>query len=144
VDLLPVEQGVVRALEAARAEGASCIACPVDYVALDLLRAAAERGVRIPEDLSTFGFDGLGDGLDLVGLATVRLPVAEVASRAVERMEELMVSAQDDAEGPPPGRGGGQGDAAPADGPTTARHEAIAGRLVPGRTLSAPPEHLRR
>ena len=143
VDLLPVEQGVARALDAARAEGASCIACRGDYGALDLRRAAAERGVRIPEDVSTFGFDGLGDGLDLVGLATVRLPVAEVASRAVERMEELLASAQEDAEGPPSGHGGGQGDAALVEGPTTARHEMVAGRLVPGRSLSAPPEHLR-
>jgi LacI family transcriptional regulator len=143
VDLLPVEQGVVRALEVAREEGASCIACPVDYVALDLLRAAAERGVRIPEDLSTLGFDGLGDGLDLVGLTTVRLPVAEVATRAVARMEELLVSAQEDAEGPPGSRADGAAGTTVAEDPARARHEVVAGELVPGRTLSAVPEHLR-
>ncbi|WP_395963810.1 substrate-binding domain-containing protein [Brachybacterium sp. Z12] len=91
-------------LDAAREQDLSCIVCPVDYVALDLLRAAAARGVRIPEDVSTVGFDGLSDGLDLLGLATLRLPVAEVAQAAVARMEELLVAAQDDAEGPPPPR----------------------------------------
>ncbi|MEE1618458.1 LacI family DNA-binding transcriptional regulator [Brachybacterium sp. J153] len=131
VDLLPVEQGVVRALDTAREQGASCIACPVDYVALDLLRAAAERGVRIPEDVSTLGFDGLGDGLDLVGLATLRLPVEEVVSRAVERMEELLVLAQEDREGPL------------AEAPTPARHSLVEGTFLPGRTLGSAPAHLR-
>ncbi|MGO1685315.1 MAG: LacI family DNA-binding transcriptional regulator [Brachybacterium sp.] len=123
VDLLPVELGVTRALDAAREQDLSCIVCPVDYVALDLLRAAAARGVRIPEDVSTVGFDGLSDGLDLLGLATLRLPVAEVAQAAVARMEELLVAAQDDAEGPPP----------PAA--TAVRHTVVAGHLTPGRTL---------
>ncbi|MGP5261473.1 LacI family DNA-binding transcriptional regulator [Brachybacterium paraconglomeratum] len=131
VDLLPVEQGVVRALDTAKEEGASCIVCPVDYVALDLLRAAAARGVRIPEDVSTLGFDGLGDGLDLVGLATVRLPVEEVAARAVERMEELLVDAQEDPEGPL------------ASAPPPARHTLVEGEIVLGRTLGPVPAHLR-
>ena len=131
VDLLPVEKGVVRALDVAREECATCIACPVDYVALDLLRAAAARGLRVPEDLSTLGFDGLGDGLDLVGLATVRLPVEEVARRAVARMEELLVAAQEDPEDP-------TGGAAPA-----VRHALVEGELVPGRTLGPTPERTR-
>ena len=136
VDLLPVEKGVVRALDVAREEGATCIACPVDYVALDLLRAAAARGVRVPEDLSTFGFDGLGDGLDLVGLATVRLPVEEVARRAVARMEELLIAAQADPEGPvgdtaPEGSVGGAAQAV--------RHSLVEGEFVPGRTLAPAP-----
>lgn len=132
VDLLPVEEGVVRALDLVESEGVTCIVCPVDYVALDLLRAAARRGVRIPEDVSTLGFDGLGDGLDLLGLTTVRLPVAELAGRAVARMEELLVAVQDDPEGPPPAA------------PPPARHELVAGELMPGRTLGPPPEHARR
>jgi len=132
VDLLPVEQGVVRALDASQEQGLSCIVCPVDYVALDLLRAAAARGVRVPQDVSTVGFDGMGDGLDLIGLATVQLPIAEVARRAVARMEELLVRAQEDPEGPP---------GAPMA--PRARHAAVPGRFRPGRSLSAVPEHLR-
>lgn len=136
VPLLPVEQGVARALDAAHEESLTCIVCPVDYVALDLLRAAAARGVRIPEDVSTVGFDGMGDGLDLLGLATVRLPVAEVAQQAVARMEELLVQAQEDPEGhPADGRAGTRlGDASPA------RHKVTIGRFLPGRTLGAPPQ----
>ncbi|WP_114854005.1 LacI family DNA-binding transcriptional regulator [Brachybacterium sp. YJGR34] len=130
IDLLPVEDGVVRALEAAREQGLTCIVCPVDYVALDLLRAAAARGTRIPEDVSTVGFDGMGDGLDLLGLATMRLPVAEVAQRAVARMDELLEHAAD-----APGPDGGSG----AGAPPPARHVVVAGTFLPGRTLSVPP-----
>jgi len=131
VDLLPVEDGVVRALETAHAQGLSCIVCPVDYVALDLLRAARARRVRIPEDVSVVGFDGVGDGLDLIGLATVRLPVAEVARDAVQRMEELLIRAQEDEERPP------TGSRAPI------RHALHAGTFLPGATLGPPPAQLR-
>ena len=138
VELLPVEHGVIRALEAAREESLTCIACPVDYVALELLRAAGARGVRIPEEVSTVGFDGLGDGLDLLGLATIRLPVAEVARAAVARMEDLLVAAQHGAED-----GERSSGAAPRrrTGPEAsgARHTVLPGRLVPGRTLGPPP-----
>lgn len=131
VDLLPVEQGVVRALETARDQALSCIVCPVDYVALDLLRAARERGVRTPEDVSVVGFDGIGDGLDLIGLATVRLPVAAVARDAVQRMEELLIQAQEDEEGP-------LTNARPP-----IRHVLHAGTFVPGATLGPVPESWR-
>ena len=141
VELLPVEQGVARALEVARDESLSCIVCPVDYVALDLLRAAAARGVRIPEDVSTVGFDGLGDGLDLLGLATLQLPVEEVARRAVARMEELLVTAQEDPEGPPPGAGDGPGSPRGELGAPNARHTVVTGRFIPGRTLAQAPGH---
>ncbi|MFC7376652.1 LacI family DNA-binding transcriptional regulator [Brachybacterium sp. GCM10030268] len=131
IDLLPVEQGVVRALDAARDEGLSCIVCPVDYVALELLRATRARGMRVPEDVSTVGFDGLADGLDLIGLATVQLPVVDVARTAVARMEELLVRAQESPEGPPGTETAG------------AEHALSAGRFQPGRTLGPVPEHLR-
>lgn len=155
VELLPVEKGVARALDVAREEQLSAVVCPVDYVALDLLRAAAERGVRIPEDLSTVGFDGLSDGLDLIGLATVRLPVAAVARRAVTRMGKLLARAQAESERPPPGGAGARGAGPSSAGPcarSTARssvapvaqHALETGILLPGRTLSSAPDHLLR
>lgn len=128
IDLLPVEAGVQRALDAAQEQRLTCIACPVDYVALDLLRAAAARGIRVPEEVSTVGFDGLADGLDLIGLATVRLPVAEVARAAVARMEDLLISAQINGETSLEARR------------TAAEHALRAGEFVPGRTLGPVPD----
>ncbi len=142
VDLLPVEQGVVRALDLAAEQALTCIVCPVDYVALDLLRAAAARGVRVPEEVSTVGFDGMGDGLDLIGLATIRLPVEEVARSAVARMEELLADAREEPADPsaPPDSAG---PSAAADRRPAVRHTAIPGRLLPGRTLGPAPERPR-
>lgn len=144
IPLLPVERGVVRALDAARDEELTCIVCPVDYVALDLLRAAGERGIRVGEDLSVVGFDGITDGLDLIGLATVELPIREVARAAVDRMGRLIERA--DAE---EADGGAEADRGTrADGgtgvdrgvkPEVARHALHVGRFVPGRTLGPAP-----
>ncbi|MCW1805474.1 LacI family DNA-binding transcriptional regulator [Brachybacterium squillarum] len=137
VDLLPVEAGVTRALDAAAADRLSAIVCPVDYVALDLLRAACARGTRVPEDVSVVGFDGVADGLDLIGLATVRLPVREVARRAVGRMEELLIRAQEDPEGPPAAL------TETSESERTARHALVVGDVIEGTSLGPVPEHLR-
>lgn len=142
VDLLPVEEGAARALDAARTQRLSCVVCPVDYAALEVLRAAAARELRVPEQLSVVGFDGLADGLDLIGLATVRLPVAEVARQAVARMEQLLVSAQDDHEGPPGGAEASVREVVHQER-APARHALVAGEFVPGRTLGPAPVHLR-
>lgn len=137
VELLPVEAGVTRALDAAAADRLSAIVCPVDYVALDLLRAARARGTRVPEDVSVVGFDGVADGLDLIGLATVRLPVREVARRAVERMEELLIRAQEDPEGPPAAL------TETSESERTARHALVVGDVIEGTSLGPVPERLR-
>ena len=133
IELLPVGEGVRRALAAARREGLTAILCPVDYVALELLRAAAVQDVRVPEDVSVAGFDGLTDGLELIGLTTVRLPVAELAQRAVGRMLELTSSQPRRAEEESPYRGAECGEQ--RDGRNAGRHELCSGELVPGRTL---------
>lgn len=119
VELLPVRRGVVRALEAARDERLTCIVCPVDYVALELLRAKRERGVAVPEEVSVVGFDGITDGLDLIGLATVRLPIRATVDTAVARMTELLEH---------------DGPAAPA-----VVHDLVPGDFVEGRSLGPAP-----
>ncbi|MFC0673660.1 LacI family DNA-binding transcriptional regulator [Brachybacterium hainanense] len=113
LDLLPVAEGVARALDAAEEQGLTCIVCPVDYVALDLLRAAAARGTEVGRAVSVVSFDGLADGLDLIGLATVRLPVAAVAADAMARMDEILRTRE----------------------PLPVRHALHAGVFVDGRTL---------
>ena len=55
---------------------------------MGLYQAAAERGLRIPEDLSVVGFDNqelIADGLR-PGLTTVALPHYEMGAWAVETL----------------------------------------------------------
>lgn len=86
--------------------------CPFDRVALDVMRKLRVRGLRAPEDIGLTGCDGLGDGIDLIGLTTVRLPVEEVAQRGIE----LIAQMQDN----PPNR---------------PIRELVCGELIPGKTV---------
>lgn len=54
----------------------TAIACTSDVLALGVLRAARERGLRVPEDLSVAGYDGIEDAAE-VGLTTIQQPLVE-------------------------------------------------------------------
>jgi LacI family transcriptional regulator len=55
-----------------------------DQLAIGLLRAAAEAGVRVPEDLAVFTFDGTPDSeFTVPPLSTIRQPVEVMAQAAV-------------------------------------------------------------
>lgn len=56
-----------------------------DVTALGAIRAAKDRGLRVPEDLSVVGFDGIEIGQYLVPkLTTIKQPNEELAARCVE------------------------------------------------------------
>jgi len=65
--------------------GVGAVVCDDDLLALALHRVAAERGVRVPGDVSIVGFGDL-DTARLVHpqLTTVRLPADEIARAAVQ------------------------------------------------------------
>jgi DNA-binding LacI/PurR family transcriptional regulator len=63
----------------------SAIFAATDAIALGLLHAAYERGIRIPADLSIVGFDDIPMAAASVPtLTTVRMPTAEIVARGVE------------------------------------------------------------
>ena len=56
-----------------------------DVMAIGAIRALKDRGLRVPEDVSVMGFDGLELGSYLVPkLATVAQPVRELAQRSID------------------------------------------------------------
>jgi len=56
-----------------------------DVMAIGAVRALWEQGLKVPEDVSVMGFDGLPMGTYLVPqLTTVRQPVQQMALRSVE------------------------------------------------------------
>ena len=66
----------------------TAIFCFNDRMAMGVYQAAAERGLRIPEDLSVVGFDNqelIADGLR-PGLTTVALPHYEMGAWAVDAL----------------------------------------------------------
>jgi len=62
-----------------------------DNVAIGVLRAAAERGLGVPDDLSVVGFDDSEQsGLVTPALTTVRQPLAEMGRMAVSLLLRLL------------------------------------------------------
>ncbi len=63
----------------------TAIFCMADVMALGAIRALTDRGLRVPEDVSVVGFDGLPIGAFLVPrLATVRQDLEQIAQRSLE------------------------------------------------------------
>ena len=64
----------------------TAVAAATDLLAFGILHRAAERGLRVPEDLSVTGFDDIPLAASAVpALTTVRMPVDAMAQAAVER-----------------------------------------------------------
>lgn len=60
-----------------------------DTEAIGVLEAAAALGLAVPDDLSVIGYDDI-ESADLLGLTTIRQPIAESGARAVHRLLALM------------------------------------------------------
>lgn len=87
-------EGPAQVCELARERQVSAVACPSDMRALQVLREARRQGLRVPEELSVTGFDGILPGADLIGLATYRIPVEEVARAAIRTLLEVVDGAE--------------------------------------------------
>lgn len=69
----------------------SAVFCANDHMALGLLRALAERGRRVPEDVSVVGFDDIPEaGYFLPPLTTVRQDFGELGRRALRLLVDTI------------------------------------------------------
>lgn len=67
----------------------SAIYCATDSLAIGVMKAADEAGIRIPEDLSLIGFDNISfTSLPRLDLTTVDQPKERMAAAAVDRLLE--------------------------------------------------------
>ncbi|WP_031082271.1 LacI family DNA-binding transcriptional regulator [Streptomyces sp. NRRL WC-3549] len=70
--------------------------CFSDELALGALRVAAERGVRVPDDLVLMGFDDIEDGRFCApSLTTIAPDRAQIAERAVQCLTERVLGRLD-------------------------------------------------
>lgn len=86
------------------------VVCANDEVALGVLTAARERGLRVPEDLAVTGWDDVL-AARFAGLTTVRQPMRELGATAAQRLHERIIEADH-------------------AGASPARHEVLATHLV--------------
>ena len=73
-----------------RADPPTGVICSSDVMAIGVLQEAAERGLRVPQDLSVVGFDGIASEWTQPRLTTIEQPIAEIAETAVEALRRLI------------------------------------------------------
>jgi DNA-binding LacI/PurR family transcriptional regulator len=70
-----------------RADRPTAIICLSDVLAFGVMRAAAERGIRIPQDLSVVGYDDVAEAAS-AALTTIYQPHAAKGEQAVRLLTE--------------------------------------------------------
>jgi DNA-binding LacI/PurR family transcriptional regulator len=74
----------------------TAVLAATDVIAIGVIHAAYERGVRVPADLSVVGFDDVPLAAAIVpGLTTVQMPVAAMVGAAVERVTDGAAAGDD-------------------------------------------------
>ncbi|HYM84465.1 MAG TPA: LacI family DNA-binding transcriptional regulator [Candidatus Dormibacteraeota bacterium] len=69
----------------------TAIACANDLLALGALRRLAERGVRVPDEVSVAGFDDIPvAAMTTPSLSSVRLPLRELGRRGFEHADGVL------------------------------------------------------
>jgi LacI family transcriptional regulator len=99
-----------------RRDGVRAWVCAADHQAYTLINDLEKHGIRVPEDCSITGFDGIDVPVGLPPLTTVQVPYEEMGISAVIR---LLGRIQD--------------TSAPR------RHNLVAGRMVVGQTTAPVP-----
>ncbi|MFJ8019347.1 LacI family DNA-binding transcriptional regulator [Streptomyces sp. NPDC096311] len=68
-----------------------------DEMAVAVIRAAARRGLRVPQDLSVVGFDDIPEaGWTIPELTTVRQPIADMAAHGMRTLMDMMLGESPD------------------------------------------------
>jgi DNA-binding LacI/PurR family transcriptional regulator len=71
----------------------TAVCCWNDRTAYELLRACAERGVRVPEEMAITGFDGFRDlRIPARQVVSIHCPWGRVAATALDLLMEMVQS----------------------------------------------------
>jgi len=99
-------------------DGVTAWVCAADHQAYRLMDELQARGIRVPEDCSVTGFDGLEPPQTMRRLASIRVPHEDIGASAVARLLSRIVHPK-----------------APR------RKILVEGLLVEGETIAPPPRH---
>lgn len=72
------------------ADGVTAVVCPADHQAYHLMQDLEKMGIRVPEDVSLTGFDGVPPPIQVKQLATVKVPYEELGRSAVHQLLRRM------------------------------------------------------
>ncbi|MFN8223236.1 MAG: LacI family DNA-binding transcriptional regulator [Gaiellales bacterium] len=84
-------RAALRELMAEPASAPTGVICSNDLIAIGVIQEAATRGLRVPDDLSVVGFDGIDAARWLrPSLTTVAQPIDEIAATTVDALRALI------------------------------------------------------
>ena len=93
-DAFSVEGGrraLHRIIEGSSGDGPTAVICSNDLMAIGAMQEAAALGLRVPDDLSIVGFDGIDAATwTQPPLTTIEQPIDEIAGTAIEAMQALV------------------------------------------------------
>lgn len=99
-----------------REEGVTAWVCAADHQAYQLIQDLPTRGIRVPEDCSVTGFDGLEPPPGLRRVASMQVPHEDIGAAALSRLLNRILH------------------------PNSPRRKILVeARLVPGDTIAPPP-----
>jgi len=76
-----------------RASAPTAVICAYDILAAEVLRAMMQRGVRVPEEVSVVGFDGVPEGaLYWPGLTTAKQPSQALGNAACHALMQMIAT----------------------------------------------------
>jgi len=81
--VLDAKQLAAAVARAVREEGVTAWVCAADHQAYELIRDLSDLGLRVPEDCSVTGFDGIEPVLGLPQATTVSVPHREIGSASL-------------------------------------------------------------
>ena len=71
-------------------KGITAWVCAADHQAYDLIKALQKQGVRVPQDVSITGFDGIKGPTNLPLLTTVAIPYREIGFTGMRSLTSLI------------------------------------------------------
>jgi DNA-binding LacI/PurR family transcriptional regulator len=86
---LPVEQASERVYSQTR-DGVTAWICAADHQAYELIRFLKGKGLRVPQDVSVTGFDGIVPPADSPQLSTVQIPFHQIGVIGGKRLLDLI------------------------------------------------------
>lgn len=87
--MVSLEESFDRAADQVRA-GVTAFVCAADHQAYDLVSALRQRGLKVPEDVSVTGFDGIEPPAEMPALSTVEIPYRDIGYAAAKRLKDLL------------------------------------------------------
>jgi len=87
--MVSLEESFDRAAEQVKA-GVTAFVCAADHQAYDLVRELRKRGLKVPQDVSVTGFDGIEPPAKMPALSTIEIPYRDIGYTAAKRLKDLL------------------------------------------------------